>query len=191
MHTEEATKNAFGIVITGLIENVILLSRYLLVPLYFGILYEILSITFDFFHVLLGSTESLNLNQHMLEILELVDITMIANLVWLISAGSYYVFVHPYPSVSLKKRPRSLAHVSTGILKEKMAGSLIGVSSVHLLQTFLEISESTAPVNLSVVGVLIAIHLMFIFGLLAFNYANAADHHQHTSEKETTNAETH
>jgi uncharacterized protein (TIGR00645 family) len=168
----------------GAIEDIILGSRYLLVPLMGGLLFVILTITLDFFHMVRGHAEAANLSEHVLRALELLDIAMIANLIWLISAGSYYVFVdNNYPGTSGKKRPRCLAHVSSGILKEKMAGSLIGVSSITLLHMFLNLAESNQPVDVRRIGVLVVIHLLFIAGLLAFNRANEADHHQHDKDK--------
>ncbi len=165
-------------------EDLILYSRYILYFLYLSSLGGIFLIIVDFFKLFTG--EDGETTNHILLILEILDITMIANLIWLISAGSYYVFIAPFPSKSEKKRPRSLAHISTGLLKEKMAGSLIGVSSVHLLQTFLHVSESNEKFSFNDFGkimVLIIIHLMFIVGLLAFNYANKADHQGHNQEK--------
>lgn len=181
----------------GWIEEVILWSRYLLVPLFCALLFVIFTITYDFMQVLRGSFEESKLAEHTLQALNLLDITMIANLIWLISAGSYYVFVdNHYPDTSGKPRPRSLAHLSSGILKEKMAGSLIGVSSVHLLQTFLHLSESHETMELQKIGALLAIHFAFIVGLLAFRYTNQADHHNHreeekTKEKESSHVPTH
>ncbi len=163
------------------IEHLILKSRYLLVPLFLSLLYGIVIITIDFFEVLTGTIQTLALTEHTLQELELLDITMIANLIWLISAGSYYVFVNTSEETGLQ-RPRCLEHVSTGILKEKMAGSLIGVSSVHLLQVFLHISESHETINVINIGALISIHLMFILGLFIFNYANKAPHHNHNKD---------
>lgn len=175
--------------VRGLVEDAILVSRYLLVLMYGGLLYKIIDIMFVFSRVLVGMNEKESLTENALKSLELLDITMVANLVWLISAGSYYVFIdNHYPGTSGKKRPRSLAHVSSGLLKEKMAGSLIGVSSVHLLKIFLHLSTSPEVVEWSKMGALLAIHFIFIVGLLAFNYSNAADHHIHPEEK-ASNAE--
>jgi uncharacterized protein (TIGR00645 family) len=178
--------------IQGWIEEIIIKSRYLLVPLFCALLFVIFTITYDFVCVLRHTIESSQLAEHTLQALELLDITMIANLIWLISAGSYYVFVDShYPATSGKARPRCLAHISSGILKEKMAGSLIGVSSVHLLQTFLHLSESHETIEVQKIAVLIAIHIAFILGLLAFCHTNQSAHHNHDKEKENSHAPTH
>jgi uncharacterized protein (TIGR00645 family) len=165
--------------------EVIFKSRYLLVPLYLMMLWGLVTITYDCGLLMLGRVHAEVLTEHTLQILEMLDRTMVANLVWLISAGSFVVFVATYrPSEVPEDRPRSLAHISTGILKEKMAGSIVGVSSISLLTLFLHVTLTNESVDWSKVGALIAIHAMFIFGLLAFNYTNAADHLTHNGEKE-------
>lgn len=164
------------------IERFILGSRYLLVPLLCALLWVILLITLDFIKVIVGMSNESQLNTHTIQALQLLDITMIANLIWLISAGSYYVFVDDGSSTHL--RPRCLTHVSAGLLKEKMAGSLIGVSSVYLLQAFLRMENG--PVDWRLIGALLAIHGMFIIGLLAFARVNEADHHDHSPDPHPT-----
>jgi uncharacterized protein (TIGR00645 family) len=154
------------------------------VPLFLALLFRILTIIEDFYRVLIGQVQAEALNEHTLIVLQLLDITMVANLIWLISAGSYYVFIDT--GVSKKKRPRCLTHISSGILKEKMAGSLIGVASVHLLQVFLHMDDLNWPR----LAAMLAIYAAFIFGLLAFCKTNSAPHHQHdsvTSESHETN----
>jgi uncharacterized protein (TIGR00645 family) len=184
MATELSWRENISKLSSGAVEEVILKSRFLLVPLYFALLYVILTIALDFVRMLEGTALTADLTKHTLRALELIDFTMIANLIWLISAGSYYVFVdNHYPNTSGKKRPRSLAHVSSGLLKEKMAGSVVGISSVYLLHVFLNIFTSAEIVDWEKVGALLAIHFIFIVGLLAFTYTNSAHHHQHSEEK--------
>jgi uncharacterized protein (TIGR00645 family) len=171
------------------VEDVILYSRYLLVPLSIALLYQILLIGVDFYRVQFGQILEESLTEHTVIVLQLVDIMMIANFVWLIAVGSYYVFVDT--GASKKKRPRCLTHISSGILKEKMAGSLIGVASVHLIQVFLHLDKSDAALNWSHLAAQLIIYLTFIFGLLAFCKTNAAIHHQHDSSDQEATHETH
>jgi uncharacterized protein (TIGR00645 family) len=158
----------------GLIENIILKSRYLLVPFFCAILFQIFTLAIDLLKVLVGIAQEASLTAHTLQTLELVDITMISNLVWLISAGSYYVFVHD-KTETCTTRPRCLNHMSSGILKEKTAGSLVGVALVYLLQIFLHADTS--------IIVKLVIFALFIFALLAFNHTNKADHLSHNQEQ--------
>ncbi len=81
-------------------------------------------------------TNGLTTNNMMLSILELVDVVMIANLVKMIITGSYHSFVS-------KTHGMLNEDISSGMLKVKMSSSIVGVSSIHLLQTFVN-SENVA-----------------------------------------------
>ncbi len=168
--------------ISDLIENIILWSRYMLVALYLFLMVEILLYGVDFFKLLLGCETQKELTEHTMKALDLLDQTMIANLIWFISAGSFYVFVHIFPDMAPKPKPRSLTHISTGILKEKMAGSIVGVSSIYLLETFLHVMEEPSLTVMQRILCAIGLHCAFIVGLLAFNYTNKADHHAHNKD---------
>lgn len=202
MNEETVPKRSILDRLERLAEIVIFNSRYLLILLYISLVLMILSIAWDFIRTFplvselldgwLGSVTPAQMAEHTLRALDLLDFTMIANLIWLISAGSLLIFVAKYdPDAAPRVLPRSLAHLSTGILKEKMAGSIVGVSSVNLLGYFLHISVSSGVVDWQKVGALIAIHLTFIAGLLAFNYTNAADHHNHDQPKPKEKEQTH
>lgn len=97
----------------------------------------------------------LNKDAMLMAILELVDITMIANLIKMIIVGSYTSFVN-------KSTRADSEHLSSGMLKVKMATSLVGVSSIHLLQAFI----NNANVSFNVIAKLLAIHMTFLVGAL-------------------------
>jgi uncharacterized protein (TIGR00645 family) len=157
------------------LEFAILFSRWLLMPFYVVLVWMMFLLAGDFILAALPSGSAEVLTRHLIMTLEMLDYTMVANLVWFILAGSYYVFVYPNPRPADWPewfQPRALRHISSGLLKEKMAGSLVGVSSVHLLQVFLSVYDHPDPEATTKVGLMIAIHMAFIIGLLAFNYAN-------------------
>lgn len=118
------------------IENIIFGSRWLLIPFYLGLIVVMTIYTLvyvkEIFHLVteIGDITKENV---MLMILELVDIVMIANLVKMIITGSYNSFVDKSHGIAGE-------NVSSGMLKVKMSTSLIGVSSIHLLQTFINAS---------------------------------------------------
>lgn len=152
-------------------EDAILYGRYLLVPIYITMLYGIVLISLDFIKTLVGLDA--NLTEHTMRILELLDISMITNLIWYVAAGSYYVFVHTYDEHKHNdNQPRVLLHLSSGLLKEKLAGSLVGVSSVHLLKTFLTISTTEGILDFGKLISMGGIHILFLCGVLVFNFAN-------------------
>jgi len=193
------TKEKFDYRMADLVEKYIIKSRWILVFMYVTLITLTLAVTcFDFVGVQFGLLEDKTLSMHLFRALELLDITMVANLIWLISAGSFYVFVYietSIPSVKKNERPRCLVNLSSGILKEKMSGSIVGIAGVYLLELFLHIA--TGPDTANKVWQLIALGGMFVVMLLAFNYTNKADHHSHNKEeqkqtrKETENEKTH
>ena len=167
--------------LSHMFEIVMVNSRWIIAPFLVVLLVNALELLWILILITFGWASESVLVTHTLKTLQLLDITMIGNLVWLISAGSFYVFIDThYPDTSGIARPRALTHVSSGLLKEKMAGSIVGVSSVHLLSIFLHLSgEWSEHLDIPKFVAQVVIHLMFIGGLLAFNKCNAADHHQH------------
>lgn len=95
----------------------------------------------------------------MLAVLGLIDITMIANLIKMIITGSYQSFVSKIENDDTER-------VSSGYLKVKMGGSLVGVSSIHLLQAFINTSSVT-PTELIAKC---AIHLIFLVSTMGLSY---------------------
>jgi uncharacterized protein (TIGR00645 family) len=111
-----------------------------------------------------------------MESLNLLDLGMLTNLVWLITAGSFYVFVSTFDDNAGRRRPVSIKHLSSNVLKKTMAGSIVGVSSVHLLQLFLHTNGDSSLSPIQKVGVMLAIHITFIFGLWIFFMTTLPEH---------------
>ncbi len=141
--------------------KLIFLSRWLQAPLYLGLiiaqgvyvyqfLLELYELLFDLNH--LGSEKI------MLSVLGLIDVVMIANLLVMVIIGGYETFVSRLRLEGHPDQPEWLSHVNAGVLKVKLATALIGISSIHLLKTFISISKhSTEAVLLQVL-----IHSIFI-----------------------------
>ena len=170
--------------LNNIVEEFILKARYLLVLLYCALVYGIITIIVDFFKEVASVADESSLAAHTIQELHLVDMTMIANLIWFIIAGSYYVFVSEHsPIESGKKVPRCLAHLSSGLLKEKIAGSLVAVALVALLKVFLNLTVSSEKPDWLKISLMLGFFLTFVIGLFAFNYSNKADHHSHNQEQ--------
>lgn len=103
-------------------------------------------------------------NEQVMHILHEVDIVMIAYLVRMIVIGLYHSAID-------KTHAELGEKISSGLLKVKLSTSILGVSSIHLLQTFMSVSKLYDGTNLTnvilVVSVQLAIHITFIFGSLA------------------------
>lgn len=115
------------------IENIIFSSQRLLIPFYFGLFVALIIYTIVYLHEIynfVSTFQSMNREDVLLATLGLVDIVMIANLVKMIITGSYHSFVD-------KEHGFKWENANSGMLKVKIATSLIWVSSIHLLQSFI------------------------------------------------------
>ena len=77
----------------------------------------------------------------MLSVLGLIDVVMIANLLIMVIIGGYETFVSRLRLEGHPDQPEWLSHVNAGVLKVKLATALIGISSIHLLKTFIDVQN--------------------------------------------------
>ena len=111
----------------------------------------------------------------MLGVLTLVDITMVANLLIMVIIGGYSTFVSKMNIGSHEDRPDWLEKIDAGTLKVKLAGSLVGVSGIHLLQTFINIENQ----NLEQVKWQVIIHVVFLLSSVLLAYTETLLHKKH------------
>lgn len=112
-----------------------------------------------------------------LVVLSGLDAVMVANVAYLILAGSYIVFVKGKISdrvfQTVEERPPAFQHLTPNSLKKKMAGSLIGVSSVDLIQVLLKAGTAhEGNVSWHTLVTKVGIHLTLIVGFIAFHWAD-------------------
>lgn len=87
-------------------------------------------------------------NEVMLLVLGLVDVVMIANLLIMVIIGGYETFVSRINLKNHPDQPEWLSHVNANVLKVKLAMAIVGISSIHLLQTFINASEISSETML-------------------------------------------
>jgi uncharacterized protein (TIGR00645 family) len=112
--------------------------------------------------------DRLNETTIMLVVLGLIDVVMISNLLIMVIIGGYETFVSRMNLEGHPDQPEWLSHVNASVLKTKLAMAIIGISSIHLLKTFIS-AEAYSP------KVLIAqtvIHTVFLFSALAIAYTD-------------------
>jgi uncharacterized protein (TIGR00645 family) len=164
-----ATKHQNNIV--KLLAQLVFASRWLQAPLYLGLIIAQAVYVYHF------AVELLHLVQHtttvtevqiMLVVLGLIDVVMIANLLLMVIVGGYETFVSRLYLEGNPDQPEWLEHVNAGTMKVKLAMALIGISSIHLLKTFIE-----AP-NLSATTMKwqVIIHMTFVLSAVAMAYTN-------------------
>lgn len=160
-------------------ENVIFGSRWVQAPVYFGLMVGSLLYSYRFLLELIHlcfTVGKINEETLMLGILTLVDITMVLNLLVMVIIGGYATFVSRIDLADHEDRPEWLGKIDAGTLKVKLAGSLVGVSGIHLLKSFINI-ENKESEN---VKWQIVIHLVFLIStlLLAFTERVLHSHQQ-------------
>jgi uncharacterized protein (TIGR00645 family) len=123
-------------------------SRWLQLPLYLGLIvaqgvYVVLFLK-ELWHLLTHAT-SFDEQQIMLVVLGLIDVVMISNLLVMVIVGGYETFVSRLRLEGHPDQPEWLDHVNASVLKIKLAMAIIGISSSHLLRTFIEAGNIGQP----------------------------------------------
>jgi uncharacterized protein (TIGR00645 family) len=154
--------------------SLIFLSRWLQVPLSLGLIVAQAIYVWQFMLELWHIFEEVFLHggmkeaDIMLAVLGLVDVVMIANLLIMVIIGGYETFVSRIKLDDHPDQPEWLSHVNANVLKTKLAMSIIGISSIHLLKSFIEAPTILArPDGFDTLLWQTIIHLAFIVSAMA------------------------
>ncbi len=164
---------------------IIFSSRWLQLPLYLGLIVAQCVYVFLFlkelWHLIthaIGFTEQ----QIMLVVLGLIDVVMISNLLVMVIVGGYETFVSRLRLEGHPDQPEWLSHVNAGVLKVKLAMAIIGISSIHLLRTFIEAGQIGLPgARITAEAVLwqTIIHSVFILSAIGIAYVDRMTQQKH------------
>lgn len=152
-------------------EKLIFASRWLQAPLYLGLILAQGVYVYQFMHelsLLITQVGNLTEAQVMLIVLGLIDVVMIANLLIMVIIGGYETFVSRLDLEDNPDQPEWLSHVNAGVLKVKLATALIGISSIHLLKSFINAEQLADRVIIAQV----VIHLSFLISALAIAWTD-------------------
>jgi uncharacterized protein (TIGR00645 family) len=154
-------------------------SRWLQLPLYLGLIvaqgvYVILFLK-ELWHLILHSFDFTE-QQIMLVVLGLIDVVMISNLLVMVIVGGYETFVSRLELEGHPDQPEWLSHVNASVLKIKLAMAIIGISSIHLLRTFIEAGNlgGARAGNYTESGVMwqTIIHTVFVISAIGIAYVD-------------------
>src|SRR5512138_4027525 len=153
-------------------------SRWLQLPLYLGLIvaqgvYVFLFLK-ELWH-LIHEAPTLTEQSIMLIVLGLIDVVMISNLLVMVIVGGYETFVSRLNLEGHPDEPEWLSHVNASVLKIKLAMAIIGISSIHLLRTFIEAGSLTSgKSNYTEAGVMwqTIIHTVFILSAIGIAYVD-------------------
>ena len=177
----------------GPLPKLIFASRWLQLPLYVGLILAQMVYVFHFWVELVhlieavfgnqvaleklvtsigyrsdGAAPQLNETVIMLVVLALIDVVMISNLLIMVIVGGYETFVSRMRLEGHPDQPEWLSHVNASVLKVKLATAIIGISSIHLLKTFINAANYTDKVLMWQT----IIHITFLLSALAIAYTD-------------------
>ncbi|MBW8323577.1 MAG: TIGR00645 family protein [Prolixibacteraceae bacterium] len=162
------------------IEQFIFFSRWLQMPVYLGLIVASLLYAIKFmmqlWHLITNFTV-LNENTIMLSVLGLIDISMVINLLVVVFIGGYWTFVSKIEFNNHTDKPDWLTKINASTLKIKLIISLVSVSGVHLLKTFVDIHNVPLQDALLQIG----IHLIFLISAVLLAYTDKIMHSHESS----------
>ncbi len=155
----------------NLLGSLIFWSRWLQAPLYLGLIVAQGVYVFHFMvelEHLVVKTATIGEAEIMLVVLGLIDVVMIANLLIMVIVGGYETFVSRLYKEEHPDHPEWLSHVNASTMKIKLSMALIGISSIHLLKTFINAPHLEEKTMLWQV----VIHLTFVVSAVAMAYTD-------------------
>ena len=187
----------------GILPQLIFASRWLQLPLYLGLIAAQAIYVYHFWVELVHLVEAafgsqtaldalvssmgyktgsevtaLNETIIMLVVLALIDVVMISNLLIMVIVGGYETFVSRMGLESHPDQPEWLSHVNASVLKVKLATAIIGISSIHLLKTFINAANYDEKVLIWQT----VIHIAFLLSAIAIAVADRLMSHSPAAE---------
>ena len=161
----------------------IFMSRWLQAPLYIGLIVAqgvyVWQFWIELYHLIsMMANKNMTETALMLVVLGLIDVVMISNLLVMVIVGGWETFVSRLELQNHPDQPEWLSHVNAGVLKVKLATAIIGISSIHLLKTFI----NAASYDEKTLMWQTLIHVTYVLSALAIAYTEkivTSAHKQH------------
>jgi uncharacterized protein (TIGR00645 family) len=172
----------------AMLSQMIFWSRWLQAPLYLGLIVAqgvyVYHFMVELAHLVTGAAK-IGESEIMLIVLGLIDVVMIANLLIMVIIGGYETFVSRLNLREHPDQPEWLSHVNAATMKIKLSMALVGISSIHLLKTFIDVGAVAIPSGTSAalaeqlvaagqveVKWQVIIHLTFIVSAIAMAFTD-------------------
>lgn len=127
-----------------LIEKTMYRSRWLLAPIYLGLSFALIALGIKFFeevwHLLPNILEMTEANM-VLTLLSLIDLAMVGGLIVMVMMSGYENFVSQLDVGEDEEKLSWLGKMDASSLKAKIAASIVAISSIHLLQKFMNVES--------------------------------------------------
>ncbi len=142
------------------VEGLFFSSRWLMAPFLLGLIVGLGGLLYKFGLKLIEFVETLATapaSEVIVGMLSLIDLSLIANLVLIVICSSYENFVRPINIADHPDWPGGLTRIGFAGLKQKLLGSLVAITAVHVLEWFMDIENHVDGRKLAwVVGILLA-----------------------------------
>ncbi|HBT0439997.1 TPA: TIGR00645 family protein [Klebsiella pneumoniae] len=151
------------------LENAMYALRWLLAPVYFGLSLGLIALTIKFFQEIfhiLPHIFSVSESDMILTLLSLVDMTLVGGLLVMVMFSGYENFVSQLDINEGKEKLSWLGKMDATSLKNKVAASIVAISSIHLLRVFMD--AKNVPDNKLMWYVII--HLTFVLSAFVMGY---------------------
>jgi uncharacterized protein (TIGR00645 family) len=169
--------------IERLLEAVLFNSRWILAPVYLGLIVSLLMLLTAFVSELVGALPHLigmSTEEVILVVLSLIDLSLALNLVLIVVFSGYENFVSKIDTGDSEDRPHWMGTLDFSGLKMKLIGSIVAISAISLLRAFMALFSSSKPFDETRLKWMIILHLTFIFSGVLFA---VMDHVASRSEK--------
>ncbi len=180
---DKVVKNSGTYQSTNMMGNVLFGSRWLQLPLYLGLIVAqgvyVFHFAVELLH-LIQKAPDLHEADIMLIVLGLIDVVMISNLLIMVIVGGYETFVSRLNLEGHPDEPDWLSHVNANLLKVKLATAIIGISSIHLLKTFINAENLTDKVLMWQT----IIHMAFVLSAISIAYIDKLMSHTPVNQVE-------
>jgi uncharacterized protein (TIGR00645 family) len=168
-------------------EKFLFFSRWIQLPVYLGLVVATVLYAFKFLKQIWNlCTHFLKQEEitFMTEILDLIDTSMVINLLVVVFIGGYCTFVSKIGFENSEDKPEWLSKINANSLKLKLIVALVSITGVHLLKTFISLNaipKSDASFT-NLILFQIAIHLIFVLSAILLAYADKLSHSNKSHE---------
>lgn len=152
-----------------LIENLMYSARWLLAPIYLGLSLTLVALGIKFFQEILHVIPiifTIAESELVLVILALIDLALVGGLIVMVMFSSYENFVSQLDIEEGKEKLAWLGKMDSGTLKNKVAASIVAISSIHLLKVFMNVEK----IEESYLLWYVIIHMTFVVSAFAMGY---------------------
>lgn len=161
-----------------IIENLMYSARWLLAPIYLGLSLTLVALGIKFFQEILHVIPiifTIAESELVLTILSLVDLALVGGLIVMVMFSSYENFVSQLDIEEGTEKLAWLGKMDSGTLKNKVAASIVAISSIHLLKIFMNVEK----IEESYLLWYVVIHLTFVVSAFAMGYLDRLSRASH------------